>query len=105
MPLSDALNRTATINSVTFDANGQETKTPILTNVPTRVEQTQRFIQDALGHSIVTNFLFIFDIADVSEGSVQAEYIIDFSGLEYKIVKAILLDDLTSPHHWEVFTV
>jgi len=103
--LSDALNRTATIKTVIFDDDGQETYTPLLTNVPTRKEETQRLVRDERLHEIRTNYLFFFDIADVPEGSLKADYVIELGGIDYKVIEAQLLDDRTGPHHWEVKTL
>jgi hypothetical protein len=100
--LRDALFQTASIKSVTYGTAGQRVSATLLSDVPTRREYVQRLIVDRNGKDVLSNFLFFFDVADITT-ELHPSMVIDFNSREFIIIRADLIPALDADHHWEVF--
>lgn len=103
MGFEDLLVQTASaIKKVTsYDNSNQPVYSQIYSNVRTRRESVEKLVQNKKGKEIVVTSLFYFSYLDVTD--MAADYIIDFGGTSYTVVRADLLLGRTAPHHWECY--
>ncbi len=103
MAISDAYFTTITLKSVVYSDHNDLTPTVIASGIPARLEHTEKLVRDKLGHDITSNYLFFFDPNNITQ--ILPDYIITHNSVDYFIVRADLLYDRTSPHHWECYCV